>query len=234
MKKNVLGVLKNDMDELVYRLNTHHEEYLRVFSSERTRKNFDDVFFSRYRSISGSDLTLIKEEELRLISKFYHLTYDLHLYLMLTEDMPSAVANKHSADLKEINDAYKDFVEHYINSSGAKVEPITSEELEFEKDDFEREQKSQEASHTSSESGVIDLDTLHLDSVGDSIENNSEAPGSTNLERSNDSIEETTDNNKKEIVFDGLTSLDELDDEEEHKLNDDDKRESDAPPPFKK
>ena len=39
---------------------------------------------------------------------------------MLTEDMPSAVANKHSADLKEINDAYKDFVEHYINSSGAK------------------------------------------------------------------------------------------------------------------
>ena len=62
MKKNVLGVLKNDMDELVYRLNTHHEEYLRVFSSERTRKHFDEVFFSRYRSISGSDLTLIKEE----------------------------------------------------------------------------------------------------------------------------------------------------------------------------
>ena len=115
-----------------------------------------------------------------------------------------------------------------------KVEPITSEELEFEQDDFERELKSQEASHTSSESGVIDLDTLHLDSVGDSIENNSETPDSTNLERSNDSIEETYDNDKKEIVFDGLTSLDELDDEEEHKLNDDDKRESDAPPPFKK
>ena len=234
MKKNVLGVLKNDMDELVYRLNTHHEEYLRVFSSERTRKHFDDVFFSRYRSISGSDLTLVKEEELRLISKFYHLTYDLHLYLMLTEDMPSAVANKHSADLKEINDAYKDFVEYFLSSSdtddGSKIEEVPG----AVGDSFDLSEEDQELPSASSEIEMIDLDTLHLGDSGGSKEINLEKPKGEHLEISDEEVEQSSEDKEDEIVFDGLTSLDELDDEEEHKQNDDEKRESDAPPPFKK
>ena len=46
MKKNVLGVIKSDMDEVNYRLNNHQDDYMRVFSTERTRKHFDEIFFS--------------------------------------------------------------------------------------------------------------------------------------------------------------------------------------------
>ena len=236
MKKNVLGVLKNDMDELIYRINTHHEEYLRVFSSERTRKHFEDVFFSRYRSITGSDLALISEEELRLISKFYHLTYDLHLYLKLTEDMPSAVANKHSSDLKEINDAYKDFVEYYLNSTSIEDDHKSGSVEESEEDSLNLSKEDEGLSHGSSESEMIDLDSLHLGDTRDSKERNLETIKEKNFENfeqgAEENTEENTEESTEEIVFDGLTSLDELDDEEEHKPNDDEKRENDAPPPF--
>lgn len=114
LEKNILGVIKDDMNELVHRLNFHQEGYMRVFSLERTRKHFDEIFYSRYNTISGSDLALIDNEHLQIISKFYHEVLDLFLYFKMTEDMPSAVTNKLSTSLKLINDIHTEFVDKVI------------------------------------------------------------------------------------------------------------------------
>ena len=121
MNKNVLGVIKSDMDEVSYRLNAHQEDYMRVFSTERTRKHFDEIFFSRYYSITGSDLALIPASFLGVVSKFYHEVKNLFLYLKMTEDMPSAVTNKLLTELKIINDAYDEFCQLYLTYSGDEV-----------------------------------------------------------------------------------------------------------------
>ena len=114
MEKNILGVIKDDMNELVHRLNFHQEGYLRVFSLERTRKHFDDIFFSRYKTVSGSDLALVSESLLQIISRFYHEVSDLYFYFKMTEDMPSAVSNKLSTSLKVINDIHTEFVDFVV------------------------------------------------------------------------------------------------------------------------
>jgi len=132
MKKNVLGVIKADMDEIYFRLNTHQEDYMRVFSSERTRKHFDEIFFSRYYSITGSDLALVPASFLGVVSKFYHEVKNLFLYLKMTEDMPSAVMNKLSSELKTINQAYEEFNHLFITYSDNKDSNEESSEKEPE------------------------------------------------------------------------------------------------------
>ena len=132
MKKNVLGVIKADMDEVHFRLNFHQEDYMRVFSTERTRKHFDEIFFSRYYSITGSDLALIPSSFLGVVSKFYHQVKNLFLYLKMTEDMPSAVMNKLSSELKTINLAYEEFTHLFITYSEEKDSAEESDENESE------------------------------------------------------------------------------------------------------
>jgi hypothetical protein len=125
LDKNILGVIKDDMNELVHRLNFHQEGYLKVFSLERTRKHFDDIFFSRYKTITGSDLATLPDECLQVVSRFYHEVIDLYFYFKMTEDMPSAVSNKLSVSLRIINDLHTEFIDSII-----KGDNFTSLEVE--------------------------------------------------------------------------------------------------------
>ena len=109
--KNIIGVIRDDMNGLVHRLNFHQEGYIKVFSNERTRQHFEEIFYSRYKTVSGSDLSTLDPNTLEVISRFYKEVTDLYLYFRMTEDMPSAVANKLSTSLKLINDLHSKFID---------------------------------------------------------------------------------------------------------------------------
>ena len=137
--KNIIGVIRDDMNGLVHRLNFHQEGYIKVFSNERTRQHFDDIFYSRYSTITGSDLALIDPEMLELVSRFYKEVKDLYLYFRMTEDMPSAVANKLSTSLKLINDLHSKFIDFDINDISL------SGDASVDDDDNEKKKDTSEA-----------------------------------------------------------------------------------------
>ena len=212
IEKNILGVIKDDINELVHRLNFHQEGYLRVFSLERTRKHFDDIFFSRYKSVSGSDLALVSEGLLQIISRFYHEVSDLYFYFKMTEDMPSAVSNKLSTSLKIINDIHTEFIDAVV-----RLEINRDDSLES---DFESNDGTGKGSEHSESNNQVSGELAEV------FDNTGKVPSEEILDLS--VVEETFSREKKTV--DGSI-------EDPNQINESvsiDELEDDDPPPFVK
>ena len=102
-EEKVLEVVKDDIDNLMHRLNNHFDDYMRVFTQKRTRDHFKDVFFSRFREVSISDLIKLEGDILREVNTFYFHVNEVYWYIKVTEDMPSMVENKMKSDLVKLN-----------------------------------------------------------------------------------------------------------------------------------
>ena len=96
------------------------------------------TYFSRYKTVSGSDLALVSENLLQIISRFYHEVSDLYFYFKMTEDMPSAVSNKLSTSLKIINDIHTEFIDFVVKLDiNNEEEPVSNVDIGSESSGFE-------------------------------------------------------------------------------------------------
>ena len=127
--EKVLLIVKDDIDNLVHRLNAHFEDYIRVFTQKRTRDHFKDVFFSRFKDISVSDLVKLSGEVLIEVNNFYYSINELYWYLKVTEDMPAMVENKIKSELMKVNDIASRINELIIGDNGSSREDLLSEEV---------------------------------------------------------------------------------------------------------
>lgn len=109
-KKSVLTILKLDSKRLYEHVVQRRREYMATFAVKRTREHFKDVFFSRYDTITFSDLKILSPELIGCLDKFYGFVEELKWYLMSTEDMPATVEDKTGKDIKELKGSYDTLV----------------------------------------------------------------------------------------------------------------------------
>ncbi|MBK26644.1 MAG: hypothetical protein CME70_21770 [Halobacteriovorax sp.] len=128
-KKSVLTILKLDSKRLYERVVERRKEYMATFAVKRTREHFKDVFFSRYDSITFTDLKILSPELIGCLDNFYGFVEELKWYLMSTEDMPATVEDKTGRDIKELKNSYDTLVlylEAELDVSSAKSQEVAS------------------------------------------------------------------------------------------------------------
>lgn len=117
--KKVSGqeMVKEDIQELMRRLNVRMEGALRIFGQKRNREHFKEVFFNRFKSFSPQVLADIDEEIYPFVVSYYESVDDLYWYFMSTEDMPSLVETNVVATMKKLNGKYGELIEMFLNVS---------------------------------------------------------------------------------------------------------------------
>jgi len=128
-KKSVLTILKLDSKRLYERVVERRREYMATFAVKRTREHFKDVFFSRYDTITFTDLKILSPELIGCLDNFYGFVEELKWYLMSTEDMPATVEDKTGRDIKELKNSYDTLVlylEAELDVSSVKSQEVAS------------------------------------------------------------------------------------------------------------
>lgn len=128
-KKSVLTILKLDSKRLYERVVERRKEYMATFAVKRTREHFKDVFFSRYDTITFTDLKILSPELIGCLDNFYGFVEELKWYLMSTEDMPATVEDKTGRDIKELKNSYDTLVlylEAELDVSSVKSQEVAS------------------------------------------------------------------------------------------------------------
>jgi hypothetical protein len=96
-----------EIDRLIDDLERRRDFLIEVWGHHRARAPFVETTFSRWKSLSFSDLILLDEAEITFVSAFYRELDDLRLYLEHTQDMPRALAKRFDgslARLKQLGD----------------------------------------------------------------------------------------------------------------------------------
>lgn len=128
-KKSILTILKLDSKRLYERVVERRKEYMATFAVKRTREHFKDVFFSRYDTITFTDLKILSPELIGCLDNFYGFVEELKWYLMSTEDMPATVEDKTGRDIKELKNSYDTLVlylEAELDVSSVKSQEVAS------------------------------------------------------------------------------------------------------------
>lgn len=106
-KKSTLTILKLDAERLYERVIQRRKEYMLTFAVKRTREHFKDVFFSRYNTITFSDLKILSPTLISCLDRYYTEVDNLRWYLNSTEDMPATVEDKTGRDIKELRESFE-------------------------------------------------------------------------------------------------------------------------------
>ena len=108
-------IVKEDMQELMRRLNERMEGALRIFSQKRSRDHFKQIFFNRYKEFSIEVLKDLDESLYSNIVSYYEAVDDLYWYFMSTEDMPSLVESNVQSIMKRLNHKYGQTAELFLD-----------------------------------------------------------------------------------------------------------------------
>ena len=128
-KKSTLTILKLDSKRLYERVVQRRKEYMVTFAVKRTREHFKDVFFSRFDTITFSELKSLSPELISCLDNFYGFIDDLKWYLNSTEDMPATVEDKTGRDIKDLKESFDTLVlylEAELDVSAEKTEEVAS------------------------------------------------------------------------------------------------------------
>ena len=104
--KQLLLLIKYDVENLNNNLNGRKQDYLTIFSMKRTRSHFSEIFFSRYDSLSISELSCFSEDLITALNDYYVLISELKWYLYHTEDLPQTVNDYVELALKKLERPY--------------------------------------------------------------------------------------------------------------------------------
>ena len=143
--KSIRGreLVKEDMQQLMQRLNGRMEDALRMFSQKRTRDHFKEIFFNRYKVFSTSELSDIPNTVFSEVVSYYEGVDEIYWYLMSTEDMPSLVESNVLISMKKINKLYGKVFDELLsdetseNHSDIADSNISEEESPFESSSFD-------------------------------------------------------------------------------------------------
>ena len=107
IERKILLILKLDSQKLYERIKYRAPEYMQIFSAQRTRDHFADIFKTKYSDIKISELKYCGEEVLVALDHFYSKVDDLHWYLGQTQEMPASVEDYIFQRIKEIEILYE-------------------------------------------------------------------------------------------------------------------------------
>lgn len=105
--QRTLLLIKMDASSLFSRIKERKVEYLGLFAIKRTRKHFDDIFFTRYHEVGIKELLHCPEECLVAMDNFYNSVERMQWYFSCTEDMPATVEDKTNRKIKEIEGLFQ-------------------------------------------------------------------------------------------------------------------------------
>ncbi len=95
-------LLAMEIDRIVEDLELRRDFLLDVWSRHRDRGPFVDTVFSRWTTLSLTDLALIEPEAIESAEAFYRELEDFRLYMRFTQDMPTTLAERYDLSLKHI------------------------------------------------------------------------------------------------------------------------------------
>ena len=105
-------LLKLDSTRLMGRIKDRAPEYMQIFSAQRMRDHFDEIFKTKYSDIPLSDLKCCGEEVLKGLDRFYGQVDDLRWYLCCTQEMPATVEENLMQRVREIEQSYQSLQLH--------------------------------------------------------------------------------------------------------------------------
>jgi len=104
--KSILNLIRIDAERLYIRIKERRNEYLRIFSAERTRSQFHEIFRFRFYEIPSHDLLQISEETYTSIEDFFNTIENLSWYLNHTQELPGTVAETVDRYISSIDNKY--------------------------------------------------------------------------------------------------------------------------------
>ena len=91
-----------EIDRVVEDLEVRHAFLLEIWSRHRDRGPFLDTVFTRWRTLSMTDLALLDTEALVACEAFYRELDELRLYFQFTQDMPTTMDERYADALVRI------------------------------------------------------------------------------------------------------------------------------------
>ena len=111
----VLTLLKLDARNLLGKVRHRRSEYMHLFSAQRIRDHFPQVFKNRYEGTSLADLKCCSSEVIVALDNFYKKADELRWYLQTTEEMPGTVDERVAHFISELEQLHE-VLEAYLNA----------------------------------------------------------------------------------------------------------------------
>jgi hypothetical protein len=96
-------LLAMEIDRVVEDLEVRREFLLETWSRHRDRGPFLDAVFTRWRTLSMTDLALVESEAVVACEAFYRELDELKLYFQFTQDMPTTMDERYRDALVRIS-----------------------------------------------------------------------------------------------------------------------------------
>lgn len=96
-------LLAIEIDRVVEDLEVRREFLLEMWSRHRDRGPFLDTVFTRWRTLSMTDLALVDSEAMIACEAFYRELDELKLYFQFTQDMPTTMDDRYRDALVRIS-----------------------------------------------------------------------------------------------------------------------------------
>jgi hypothetical protein len=91
-----------EIDRILEDLELRRDFLLDTWSRHRDRGPFLDTVFSRWTTLSMTDLGLIEAEAMVACDTFYRELEDFRLYIRFTQDMPATLADRYDLALRHL------------------------------------------------------------------------------------------------------------------------------------
>ena len=95
-------LLAMEIDRIVSDLEVREVFLLETWSRHRDRGPFLDTIFSRWKTLSMTDLALVDSNAIVACEAFYRELEELRLYFQFTQDMPSTMEDQYELAFKRI------------------------------------------------------------------------------------------------------------------------------------
>lgn len=95
-------LLALEITRIVRDLEERTEFLATVWSRHRTRQAFADTVYSRWRTLTMTDLVGLDEATLTAVETFYDELESLRVYLAYTEDMPTTLEEVYATRLRRL------------------------------------------------------------------------------------------------------------------------------------
>src|SRR5687768_18088630 len=96
-------LLAMEIDRVVEDLEVRREFLLEMWSRHRDRGPFLDTVFTRWRTLSMTDLALVDTDAMVACEAFYRELDELKLYFQFTQDMPTTMDDRYREALVRIS-----------------------------------------------------------------------------------------------------------------------------------
>lgn len=95
-------LLAMEVDRVLLDLVARRDFLLDTWSRHRDRGPFIDTVFTRWTTLSMTDLALIEVDAIAACEAFYRELEDFRLYMRFTQDMPATLADRYDAALQHL------------------------------------------------------------------------------------------------------------------------------------